>query len=80
MDEICKELVAISASVAGHCQPCFLLHLAIARQVGVPEGDIREAIRWASAISDNGDRQMLEFVETEMPGVGESKKGGCGCI
>ncbi len=79
MDEKTKELIALAASVAGHCQPCFLLHMEIAKQVGVTEDEIREAIRWATAISENGDKQMSEFVNENLPGGAGSPKMGCGC-
>ncbi|MCE5296861.1 MAG: carboxymuconolactone decarboxylase family protein, partial [Euryarchaeota archaeon] len=35
MDERTKELVAIAASVAGHCQPCFRHHLGKAKELGI---------------------------------------------
>jgi len=55
--------VAISASVAGHCQPCFRRHLANARELGIPEDDIRNTIVLAKTISEKGDLRMFEFTE-----------------
>lgn len=56
------ELVAIAASVAGHCQPCFRHHLEKARELGVPEEDIIKAVSLANRISGVGDQRMAEFV------------------
>lgn len=44
MNEKTKELIAIGASVAGHCQPCLTHHLDHAKRLGIGEDDIREAV------------------------------------
>lgn len=69
------ELVAISASVAGHCQPCFVHHLGKAKALGVSVEDIRKAISLATKISGVGDQRMVEFVESIMKGTEEENKG-----
>jgi AhpD family alkylhydroperoxidase len=66
MDERTKELVAISASVAGHCQPCFKHHFAKARELGIGLEEIREVAGLASRISGVGDKRMAEFVDEIM--------------
>ena len=68
MDETTVELVAIAASVAGHCQPCFAHHLGKARGLGIGEEDIRKAISLATRISGVGDQRMAEFVESALKG------------
>ncbi|MBI0582387.1 MAG: carboxymuconolactone decarboxylase family protein [Methanomassiliicoccales archaeon] len=57
------ELVALAASVAGHCQPCFLHHLGKARELGISDEDIRKAVSIANRISGVGDQRMAEFVD-----------------
>jgi len=68
MDERTLELVAIAASVAGHCQPCFKHHLGKARELNIDEEDIRKSISLASRISGIGDTRMAEFVDGLMGG------------
>jgi AhpD family alkylhydroperoxidase len=63
MDKTTKEIAAIAASVAGHCQPCLCHHLAKARELEVSEEDINDVIRHAKVISENGDMRMQEFAE-----------------
>lgn len=63
MDPETIELVALAASVAGHCQPCFRHHLGKAREMGIPEEDIRKAVSLANRISGVGDQRMAEFVD-----------------
>lgn len=63
MDPKTKELVAISASVAGRCQPCFRHHLGKAKELGIAAEDMQEAIALANRISDVGGQRMAEFVD-----------------
>ncbi len=63
MDPRTKELVAIGASIAGHCQPCFRHHISKARELEISEEEIREAVELAERISGVGDQRMAEFVE-----------------
>jgi len=44
MDDKTKELIAIGASVGAHCQPCLVYHLGRARELGISEEMIRDAI------------------------------------
>jgi len=61
-----KELVAIGASVAGRCRPCFRHHLSVARELGISDDDIRSVIALAKKISENGNERMFEFAEKTM--------------
>lgn len=75
MDKTTKELAAIAASVAGHCQPCLRHHLAKARELGLPEEDIESVIKLAKVISENGDLRMMEFAEILMKEVNGPRSG-----
>jgi AhpD family alkylhydroperoxidase len=66
MDARTKELVALSASVAARCQPCFKHHLAKAHELGIESKDIEEAISLANRISEVGGQRMAEFVDGTM--------------
>jgi len=48
MDEKTKELVAIGASVGAHFQPCLAWHVEKAREMGIDDDAIREAIEQAT--------------------------------
>jgi AhpD family alkylhydroperoxidase len=66
MDPKTNELVAIAASVAGQCQPCFRHHLTKAKELGISEEDIREAVALSERIGNAGNERMAEFVEKEL--------------
>ena len=72
MDPRTTELVAIAASVAGSCQPCFRYHLAKAIELGIGEKDIRDAVDLAERIGKAGGQRMDEFVADILS---ESSKG-----
>lgn len=61
-----KELVALAAAVAGHCQPCFAHHYKQALALGVPMPAIQVAVELARAIRGAGDQDMDEFVVRRM--------------
>ncbi|MCX6640504.1 MAG: carboxymuconolactone decarboxylase family protein [bacterium] len=44
MDDRTKELIALGASVSGHCQPCLDYHLGRARELSASEEEIRTAL------------------------------------
>ncbi|MEI7435509.1 MAG: carboxymuconolactone decarboxylase family protein [bacterium] len=44
MDEKMKELIAVGASIGAHCQPCLAYHVAKAKEMGIEEDQIRDAI------------------------------------
>lgn len=61
-DERTKELVGITASVAGHCRSCFLYHFKQAKTVGISLEEIQEVVEFAGSISTAGDKGMNEFI------------------
>jgi AhpD family alkylhydroperoxidase len=66
VDEITRELVAIAAAVAGKCQPCFAYHYKQAREQGIGENLIREAVQLAKDIRASGDKHIDEFAGRRM--------------
>jgi AhpD family alkylhydroperoxidase len=66
MDPKTKELVAIGASVAARCQPCFKHHLTKAMELGINEDDIRATVELAERISEVGNDRMVEFANLTM--------------
>ena len=74
MDPKTKELVAIAASVAGRCQPCFRHHLTKAGELGIGEDDIREAVDLAERIGNAGGQRMDDFVKDLLNAEKEGKK------
>lgn len=66
MNEQTKELIAIGASVAAHCQPCLTFHLKTARDLGVSEDDIKEAIETGQVVEMGAKKAMMKHINSEM--------------
>lgn len=76
MDERTKELIAIGASVAGHCQPCLTYHVARAKELGVSAGEIREAIDLGHSVEKGAMAAMRDFSK-ELLGEPVSRSSVC---
>lgn len=57
------ELVAIGASIASNCEPCFKHHFEKARKLGVSREDMLRAVKTAEAVKDTSAWGVLELAE-----------------
>jgi AhpD family alkylhydroperoxidase len=77
------ELVALGASIASNCEPCFRFHYDKARKLGVSQDDMRRAVDMAQAVKEAPAKAVLELAhrylrETDAAAAeGEKKQGGC---
>ena len=55
------ELVAIGASIASNCEPCFKFHFDKARKLGVSLEDMARAVETAQAVKESPARSVLEL-------------------
>ena len=67
MDEKIKELIALGASVSAHCFPCLDYHLEQAKNMGIPEKDIHEAVRIGQMVMNGAGQKMREKIKTDLP-------------
>lgn len=80
MDEKTRELIAIGASAGAHCQPCLTWHVAKARELGIDDEAIREAIEVGHRVEKGAMSAMKKF-SAEVMGQGPatpSKPSCCG--
>ena len=61
LDAATKELVAIGASIGAHCQPCLTYHVTKARELGIGQDLIREAIDMGHKVERGAMSAMREF-------------------
>ena len=78
LDGGAAELVAIGASVAGHCQPCLVYHLAKARELGVADALIQEAITVGRMVERGAMSAMREFAKGAVGASTQSAPACCG--
>lgn len=72
-----EELIAIGASIAANCEPCFKAHFERARDLDVPVEDIEHAVRVAQAVKEAPARTMLALAE-RFARVAKAREGGQG--
>lgn len=63
LDEKLKELIAIGASVSANCHPCLKYHVTKAREKGIDEDDIRQAIDVGKMVRKGAAGQMDKLIE-----------------
>ena len=73
---VVAELVAIGASIAANCMPCFDYHFNKARQLGLSEEDIACAVKTGLAVKQASGRAVLGVAERHLRRTftGESSK------
>ncbi len=75
------ELVAIGASIASNCEPCFKHHFDQASKLGVSVEDMARAVETAQAVRENPARSMLElanrFLKRDAPKVLPVMESSC---
>jgi AhpD family alkylhydroperoxidase len=76
LDARMTELVAIGASVAGHCQPCLTYHVSKAKEIGIADDLIRAAISVGHMVEKGSMSAMREFAKSA---VGASIQNAPAC-
>ena len=84
MDEKTKELIAIGASISGHCQPCLKYHIEQAVKLGVSLEEINTAIAVGKTVEKGAFKAMDNFAKVQMAtlnSTGEiNSNNNCGCV
>lgn len=69
MDDKIRELIAIGASVAAHCQPCLEYHVGKSRELGIVEEEIAEAVQVGHRVARGAEQAMREFAAEVVAGT-----------
>jgi AhpD family alkylhydroperoxidase len=77
MDDTIRELTAIGASIAAHCQPCLTFHVDKAKKLGIGEDEISEAIAVGRMIQKGAMTAMDKFAESVLVGSGNKPSACC---
>lgn len=77
-----QALVAVGAAVSANCQPCLQSTVALARESGVSEGDLAEAIEVGKRVRKGAASKMDKFaseLQSAVPAPATVAETGCGC-
>ncbi len=80
MNESTKELIAIGASFAANCQPCLTFHVDKARNLGIGDDEIDEAIAVGRMIQKGAMSAMNKFAESVIIGSENKLSACCGSV
>lgn len=79
-DEKTRELVAVGAAITANCQPCLEYHVAKAREVGVGDDDILEAVKVGQQVRRGASAKMDRFAAQQVGGQNDPvPAAGCEC-
>jgi AhpD family alkylhydroperoxidase len=82
LDEKTMRLIAVGASISANCQPCLEINTAKAREEGIAEQEIAEAIKIGKMVRQGAASKMDKFAQSLDYGAAPSasaEAGGCGC-
>ena len=80
LDDKIKELVAVGAAITANCQPCLEYHTAKARELGIGDDDILEAVKVAQQVRRGATAKMDRFAAEHVSGQKEVvAPAGCEC-
>ena len=80
LDEKTRELVAIGAAITANCQPCLEYHTAKARELGVGDDDMLEAVKVGQQVRRGASAKMDRFAAQQIGGQNEPvAAAGCEC-
>jgi AhpD family alkylhydroperoxidase len=80
-----SELVALGAAVGSNCVPCIVFHIQEARDCGLADDEIREAVDSAHKLKQTPATLVLNAAHQELTDASSvqsedgSAAGGCGC-
>lgn len=77
MDDKTEELIAIGASIAGHCQPCLSYHVNKAKELGIEEEEVRQAIAAGHMVEQGAASAMRKFAERVLDAPAEDIPACC---
>lgn len=82
LDTRIRELIALGSAIGANCHPCLRYHAERARQEGIPDDEIAEAIEVGKSIRTGARGSMDKLVDellSERSAAPAQVVGGCGC-
>jgi AhpD family alkylhydroperoxidase len=61
LDEKTRELVALSASLAGNCLPCLKYHYKKCRELGIAVEDLDETLEMAKTVKETPIKRIYDL-------------------
>lgn len=78
MDKRTRELIAVGASIAAHCQPCLAYHVGKAKDLGIHRRLIREAISVGQMVEKGSMFAMRDCAKRVFDSSAPDARACCG--
>lgn len=75
VDDTVRVLIALGASIAANCGPCFRSHFNEARKLGIPVADMVEAVEIGDNVRRAAGNSVIDVAERFL--IQERQAGGC---
>ena len=72
-----RELIAIGASIGAHCQPCLTYHVGKAREMGIQEQEIRDAVAVGHQVEKGSMSAMTVFAKSVLDSSTQNNSACC---
>ncbi len=82
LDDRIRELIAVGTAIGANCHPCLKHHTAKARDLGIPNNELAEAIEVGKGIRKGAQGSMDKLVNElldETRATPSSAAADCGC-
>lgn len=80
LDNRIRELIAVGTAVGANCHSCLEYHVARAREAGLPDEEIAEAIETGRTVRRGAQGKMDKLAMALLgKGQAEPAAAGCGC-
>ena len=82
LDSRITALISVGVSVGANCQPCLQYHVAKAKENGISEQEIQEAINVGKAVRKGAAYKMDQYIASlreDASSIPQSADKGCGC-
>ena len=80
LDNRIRELIAVGTAVGANCHPCLEYHVGKARELGIPDDEIADAIETGKMVRRGAQGKMDKLAVTLLGKTqAEAAAAGCGC-
>jgi AhpD family alkylhydroperoxidase len=79
LDSRIRELIAIGTSVGANCHSCLEYHFGKAREQGIPDDEIAQAIEVGKLVRRGAQDKMDKLATDLLHATPQSPSAGCGC-
>ena len=79
LDSRIRELIAVGTAVGANCHSCLEHHVGKARELGIPDEEIADAVETGKSVRRGAHGRMDKLARDLLATEGASAPSRCGC-